>query len=146
MMFAGKDAAAQQMIELRVGVPARNKNTLAREAVSFPQNSHAMRGILAIQAQRFRYKTGANMFQPNQTDAGNREPAMQLWFETRGQLPLHDLGINAEICQDSSADDTLNDRQLHVERMVGWRRRDLIRVGSFYVCVISWFVTVLFLM
>ena len=53
------------------------------------------------------------MFKSYQTNARDCVAALQLGPEARRQLLLHYVGINAEVCQDSSADYTLNNRQFH---------------------------------
>ena len=113
MMLAGKDATAEEMVELRVCVAPRNKNPFARDACFVPQNRHAMSGVLAIQPYTFGNKPRTDVFQPYQTDARHCIVTLQFGPEARRQLLLHYLRINAEVCQYSSADYTLNNGQFH---------------------------------
>ena len=113
MVFAWKDATAQQVVELRVCVAARNKNSFTPDAAFIPQHRHAMSGVLAIQPYALGNKPWTDMFKSNQADARHRVATLQLGPEARRQLLLHYLGIDAEVCQDSSTDYTLNDRQFH---------------------------------
>jgi hypothetical protein len=113
MMFAGKDATAEEMVELRVCVAPRNKNSFARDAGFVPQHCHTMSGVLAIQSYTFGNKPRTDMLKPYQTDARHCIATVQLGPEARRQLLLLYLRINAEVCQDSSADYTLNNRQFH---------------------------------
>ena len=119
MMFARKDATAQEVVELRVRVAPRNKNSFTTDAVFVPQHRHAMSGVLAIQPYTLGNKPRTDMFKPYQTNARDRVAALQLRPEACRQLLLHHLGINAEVCQDSSADYTLNNRQFHGAHRLG---------------------------
>jgi len=110
MMFAWKNATAQQVVELRICVAARNKNSFTPDAAFIPQHRHAMSGVLAIQPYALGNKPRTNMFKSYKTDAGHRVTTLQLGPEARRQLLLHYLRINAEVCQDSSTDYTLNNR------------------------------------
>ena len=113
MMFARKDATAQQVVELRVRIAPRNKNSFTTDAVFVPQHRHAMSGVLAIQPYALGNKSRTDMFKSYQTDTRDRVATLQLGPEARRQLLLHYLRINAEVCQDSSTDYTLNNRQFH---------------------------------
>ena len=53
------------------------------------------------------------MFEANQTDARHSKAMLQLWSEACGQLLLHHLRFNAEVGENSSANNTLNDWQSH---------------------------------
>src|SRR5882724_9189334 len=108
MVFAGKDASAKKMVELRVCVAARDENAFACGAVFVPKDGHAMSSIFAVKANTLRYKPGPDMFQTNQTDAGYGEATLQLWSEARRQLALYHLRLNAEVGEDSSANCALN--------------------------------------
>ena len=114
MVFAGKDATAQQMVELRVCVSPRNKDSFTGGFVFVPQHRHTMGRIFAIQPYALGNKLRTDVFKSYQTNARDRVATLQLGPEARRQLLLHYLRINAEVCQDSSADYTLNNRQFHV--------------------------------
>src|SRR6476620_1005152 len=113
MMFAREDAAAKQVIELRVCISTRNKNSLAFGAVLFPEHRHAMGRVLAIQTYALGNKSGANVLKPNQTNTGHCVAPVQLWGEAFRELLLHHFRVNAKVCQDAPADYTLNNGQFH---------------------------------
>jgi hypothetical protein len=49
------------------------------------------------------------MLQTDETNAGYSEPLMQLGLEAGGQMPLHDLRVDAKVGEDAPADNALDD-------------------------------------
>ncbi len=112
-MLAGKDTAAQKVANLRARVATRNEYSFASHAVFVPRDRYAMRRILAVETNYFGHGPGPNVFQTNQTNAGNRMAVLQLWPEARGNFALHCFRVDPKVREDAPADDALNDRKSH---------------------------------
>lgn len=67
-----------------------------------------MGSVFAAKADDVRHHLRSNMLQADQADTGNSRSFVQLGPETRRELLLHDLRINAEVGEDSPTDDSLD--------------------------------------
>src|SRR5687767_14928292 len=112
-MLSGENPSAKKMVDLRVGVSARDVYALAAFVILVPKHGYAMRRVLAAQSNNFRHSLRANVFKANQADAGNCKTLMEFGPEARWELALHHLRLNAKVSENSSPDYSLNRRQLH---------------------------------
>ena len=48
------------------------------------------------------------MLQTDEANPGDGEPVMQLGSEAGGEMPLHDLRVNAKVGEDAPADNALD--------------------------------------
>ncbi|MDD5140272.1 MAG: hypothetical protein PHY43_08450 [Verrucomicrobiales bacterium] len=97
VMYAGKNLAANQPIQRRIRVAARNKNTLTRRAVFIPFHGDAMCGIFRSQSAKCGQEGRADSAEPNETNASHAPTTDQLWAERRRQQSGKHIRLAAKI-------------------------------------------------
>src|SRR5947209_10411839 len=113
-MFAGEETASGELRDQRSGVAARDVDALARRAVVVvPDDGNAMRGVLAREPHEPREALRPDVFEANEADPRDGRPAMKLRPERRRQDALDDVGIDAEVHQDSPSDRAVDLRDVH---------------------------------
>jgi hypothetical protein len=78
LMFAGEQSPAGEMIHERPCVSAGNVDAFVRTGSVVPDHRNAVRGILAGETERGGKSARPDVFEPNQTYAGDRAVVVQL--------------------------------------------------------------------
>ena len=103
-MFAGKDAAAHQVIDLGASIPARDEDAFAGHALLVvPQHGDAVGGVLAVYADERWQDFWPDVFKPDQADAGDSATFIQFWSETRRQETLDGHWVNTIVDENATA-------------------------------------------
>jgi hypothetical protein len=97
VMLAGKKATAGELVDPRVRVSPRNVNTLASRPVVLPDNGYPVGRVFTGEAEEPRRGLRPDVFQPDEADAGDRVPAVELWPQGCRQMPLDHGGVDPEV-------------------------------------------------
>jgi hypothetical protein len=115
MVFAGKEASADSVIEKGIGVTTRNENAfLLRAVFVLPLNRDAVGGIFAAQACEAGKADGTDLFEANEANASDGGAVVKFGPESGRELALNDFGVDSEIDEHSATDNALDTREFHI--------------------------------
>ena len=103
LMLAGEQPAAGEMIHERPGVPTWNVDAFVGASVVVPDDSDAMRRVLARQAEDRREPARPDVLEADEANPGDGMTVMELRTERRRQLTLHDRRVDPEVDQQPSS-------------------------------------------
>jgi len=104
VMLAGKDPAACQVIDQRARVPPWNIDAL----LIIPNNGHPVGRVFAGEAEHLRHAFRPDVFQPDEADARDRVPVVELRPERCRQMPLHHVRLDPEVDEEPPAYDPVD--------------------------------------
>src|SRR5262249_46625155 len=108
LMFPGKEPAARQVVYEGSRVAAWNVNPFVRTGILFPYDRDAMSGILAGQSDRPGKTLRPDLLQPNQADACDGIPVLQLRTEGRGKVAADDVRRDPKVHEQSPSYDAVH--------------------------------------
>ena len=113
LMHSRKEPAAERNIQTRVRVPPRDVHSALNQSILIPLNGDSVRRVFRRQPEYSWPALGPKLAQPNQANACNCEIMNQLGPEWWRQEPLHAVGINAIVDENTTFNDSFHDRQSH---------------------------------